>query len=366
MLYKGLHLESRDYLDFIRRQLDLGLDAYVQIPPRPPVVVNDYYNLHGLPVSYAEAVSVHEWVEHRTGENTPYLMKEYRTPAGTLSTEVKQTDDWRWGDHVPFLDDYLVGRSRKFIIENYDDLAALRYLLVAPNKAEIRQFKADSQPVLEFAQERQLLVTGGWGVGADLIGWVYGLQNMVFGAYDQPELICGLLELIAEWNRARMRVVLEAGVDLYIKRAWYENCDFWTPETYEKFILPILKEDVHLAHEYGARLGYVITSNAMPLLDLFVKAGVDALIGIDPYEWDLELTKQTVGRKLCLWGGVNGHLTIEQGDPQQVRREVRSSLEILSPGGGFILSPVDNVRETTPTSNQNVKTLIDTWHQWGV
>ena len=39
------------------------------------------------------------------------------------------------------MDDYLVGRSRKFIVESYDDLAALRYLLVAPTEAEIRQFR---------------------------------------------------------------------------------------------------------------------------------------------------------------------------------------------------------------------------------
>jgi uroporphyrinogen-III decarboxylase len=293
-------------------------------------------------------------------------VKEYTTPESILHTEVKQTDDWRWGDHVPFLDDYLVGRSRKFVVERIDDLAALRYLLVAPKEAEIRQFRADSQPVLEFARERQLLVTGGWGVGADLIGWVYGLQNMVFATYDQPDLIRSLLELIAEWNQVRMRVVLETGVDLYIKRTWYENCDFWTPGTYEKFIYPILKDDVDLAHQFGAKFGCLITSNAMPLLDLFVKAGVDVLIGVDPHQWDLELTKQTVGDKLCLWGGVNGHLTIEQGTPQQVRHEVRNFLEIFTPGGGFILSPVDNVREATPTAKQNVLTLIDAWREWQV
>ena len=61
MLFNGLKTESRDYLDFIQRQLDLGLDAYVQIPPRPLVVKNDHYNLHGLPVNYHPDVTVKEW-----------------------------------------------------------------------------------------------------------------------------------------------------------------------------------------------------------------------------------------------------------------------------------------------------------------
>ena len=72
------------------------------------------------------------------------------------------------------------------------------------------------------------MVAGGWGVTAHLIGWVYGLQNMIFAVYDRPDFIRELLDIIAVWNRKRMEFLLQAGVDLYIKRAWYENCDFWT------------------------------------------------------------------------------------------------------------------------------------------
>ena len=52
MLYNALKATCRGYEEFILRQIELGLDPYVQLPARPPVVVNDYYNLHGLPVSY--------------------------------------------------------------------------------------------------------------------------------------------------------------------------------------------------------------------------------------------------------------------------------------------------------------------------
>ncbi len=85
------------------------------------------------------------------------------------------------------------------------------------------------------------------------------------------------------------------------------------------------------------------------------------LIGVDPMEWDLLATKQIVQGKACLWGGVNGHLTIEQGTAEKVRSEVREALELLSPGGGFILSPVDNVRDLNERSLANVQSLIEEW-----
>ena len=364
MLFNALKERSEDYLDFIERQLKLGLDAFVQIPPRSPIVENDYYNLHGLPVSYAGSVEIHEWVDRQEGEKAPILVKEYHTPEGVLRTEVRKTGNWRWGNHVPFLDDYLVGRSKKFLIDSRENLKALNYLLIEPSKSEVAEFKMLSQPVIEFAAQQDLLTAGGWGVGADLIGWVYGLDRLVYAIYDTPDFIKELLEIIAAWNRKRMEVVLDYGVDLYIKRAWYENCDFWTPKKYREFIFPILKEDVRSAHHKGALFGYIITSNCMPLLDMIAEAGVDVVIGIDPAHWDFDVALDKLGGKVCMWGGVNGHLTVERGSTAEVRSEVRQAMQTLASSEGFILSPVDNVRQDTQLAFENIEILIDEWKKF--
>jgi len=363
MLYNALKSTCRDYTEFIERQIAMELDAFVELPPRPPVVRNDHYNLHGLPVSYDPRVTIREWKEHIAGEEWPVLIKEYHTPAGTLRAEVRQTPDWRWGDHVPFLDDYIIPRSRKFSITQPEDLKALRYLLVPLTPEEIIAFKAESEPVLSLAHRHDLLVAGGWGVGADLVGWIYGLEQMLYAVYDRPELLGEMLEIIASWNLQRMKVLLEAGIDLYIKRAWYENLDFWTPASWRKFLYPIVKAEADLAHEREVRLGYIITSNCMSLLPLFAGAGIDVLIGVDPDQWDMAAAKERLQGRVALWGGVSGHLTVERGSREDVRRAVREAMKVLSTGGGFILSPVDNVREDTPASRENVAALIDEWRQ---
>jgi hypothetical protein len=57
----------------------------------------------------------------------------------------------------------------------------------------------------------------------------------------------------------------------------------------------------------------------MPLLEDFLELGIDVIIGIDPVEGkgtDLRLLQETVDGKICLWGGVNGFLTVERGTPQ--------------------------------------------------
>ncbi len=362
MIFGALHQRADAYLDFVARELELGLDAFVMLPPRPPIVQNDHYNLHGLPVSFHPQVSIEEEVLHPANTPEPVMVKIYHTPAGDLTARVRQTEDWRWGDHVPFLDDFIIPRSSKFIVENEEDLAAFQYLLEALTPAEIAEFRKMSEPAMAFAREKDLLLTGGWGVGADMIGWVHGLEALVYDVYDRPEFIQTLLSMIADWNRQRMGVVLDAGIDLYIKRAWYENTDFFTPRMWKKLILPELARDVELAHKAGAKLGYIITARAMPLLNLIAEAGVDVLIGVDPEAFDLVETKRALGGKVCLWGGVNGHLTVEHGTPEAVQTEVKAAMRTLGPDG-FILSPVDNVREDTPLAMSNVKTLIQTWQE---
>lgn len=364
MLFRALRDRCKNQYDFIEQQLGLGLDAYVELPPRPQVVVNDHYNLHGLPVSFHPIVSSREWVEKSHEGAAPLMIREYETPAGVLRAEVLQSNDWRWGDHVPFLDDYVIPRSVRFPVTRFEDLSALRYLLVSPTKAEISQFRYESQSFIDLAHQRGLLIAGGWGVGADLAGWVAGLENLVFATYDQPDFVQELLNIIAAWNMERMAIVLETGVDLYIKRAWYENCDFWTPENWYKYIFPILKADAALAHQAEAKLGYIITSNCMPLLDLIAEADVDVIIGVDPQAWDMETAKKKLGGRVCLWGGVNGHLTMELGTPNEVRNAVQFAINTLAHDGGFILSPVDNVRLDTPKAMENVSVMINEWKRF--
>lgn len=365
MLFKGLQMATQDYAEFIRKQVDMGLDAYVMLPPRNPRLMTDTYNLHGLPVHFADEVEIREWEERREQERFPVLVKEYHTPAGVLRTEVRRTPDWRWGKHIPFLDDFITSRAISFPVKCEDDLPALQYLLTPPNDEEIADLHEESAHLQALARELDLLVAGGWGVGADMLGWIYGLERMMYAAYDTPDFLEALLKMIEQWNRERMIALLEMGIDLYIKRAWYETSHFWTPAAFRRFLLPVLKRDAALAHDYGVKFGYIVTAGTMPLLDMYAEAGVDVLIGVDPHEWDLRQTAQVLGGKVCLWGGVNGHLTVERGTVDDVRREVIEAMRILAPTRGFILSPVDNVREYNEQVMTNLEALLGAWQEFG-
>ena len=370
MIFSALRRQCKDEYEFVDRQLELGLDARVPVGD--------------LPIRFGAAVELSEEKEAPAAGGTPLLRRTYRTPAGELTAVVKQTEDWPYGDRLPLFDDYFTPRAVKFPITGPSDLDALRHLLPEPRAEDITAFREQAAGQKAFAHDRGVAVAGGWGSGhpaqgqeeglvggdvgtgtvVDALMWLCGGTEPLMWAYDEPAFLSALIGLIEDWNRRRIEIQLEVGLDIVVRRAWYEGTEFWSPGLFRQFILPGLARDVALAHQYGARFAYILTSGMMHIADALCEAGIDVIIGVDPGEGKgttLQNTRDAFGGKVALWGGVSGPLAIEEGSEAQVRQAVEEAMECLAPTGRFILSPVDNVSAETEQARRNVRVFIDTW-----
>jgi len=366
MSFTAMRGRCQNAYELVEQELALGLDSWLFIPSSWRGQRTLHPDLRGLPVRIPPSTKTLLWMENLPGEQFPVLHKEYHTPAGVLTTLVRKTTDWHHGNFVPFFDDYQIPRAIKPLIVTAEVVAVLRTMLQAPSEADIAAFHAEVGRARAFCAQKGVLLAGGWGVGADLAAWLCGLQNLMLLAMDQPQLLEELLALIAAWNEARMRVVLEAGVDLYIRRGWYEGADFWSPRLYRRFLLTQIQREAALAHEYGALFGYNMTTGALPMLGNILESGVDVILGVDPLqhgERPLETMRDKLGGRVCLWGGVNGAITVEEGTEDDVRAAVIQALETMRGVNGFILSPVDNTTEITLNAWHNVDVLVQTWQE---
>ncbi len=365
MIFGALRGRCQDPYEEVLRQLEMGLDAFLFVPTATRGERRWSPDLYGLHARHADTARVDLW-EQDGVQGLPELHKVYHTPAGDLSTAVRLTADWPHGALLPFVDDYQIPRALKPLITGPGDLAALSYLLQPPTSAELARLAAEMETAHAFSAAQYVPLVGGWGVAADMVGWLCGLEQMATLAFDAPAFLRELLALIGAWNRARMTAVLHEGVDLYVRRGWYESTDFWSPRLYTEYILPGLRAEAELAHAHGALFGYIMTSGTLPLLDVIRSAGVDVLIGADPFqrgERPLAQMRARLDGRVCIWGGVNGALTVEQGEPEEVARAVVEALETMRGASGFVLSPIDNVRVVTQRAWRNVDVLIRTWQE---
>jgi len=114
--------------------------------------------------------------------------------------------------------------------------------------------------------------------------------------------------------------------------------------------------------------GTILTSGSMPLHEMLIELEVDVLIGPDPVQGkgtDLKRMGEQLRGKMCTWGGVNAFVTVEAGAKADIDAAVREAIAALGPDG-FILSPVDNIRDPSDETWENVLALIESWKEYRV
>jgi uroporphyrinogen decarboxylase len=111
-------------------------------------------------------------------------------------------------------------------------------------------------------------------------------------------------------------------------------------ETYERIFLPALQRMIKAYKQAEAR--FVLQhsdGNVMPLLDMWVDAGVDV---INPVEYragmDAPAIRRKYGDKLALIGGLDNTVILPRGDRGEIREHIFHLLE-AGRGGGYAIGP---------------------------
>ncbi len=329
--------------------LELGLDTAVSITP---------------PINSTANYTVKEWIETQKNEIYPILHKEYITKKGSLFQVVRRTEDYP--GPIRLISDHNVSRSKQFLVEKEEDLEKLEQILVSPEGKELDDFMKDAKETKKFCDEKGLIMTGYLsGVGDSLI-WFSGVENVLLASQDAPEFLKRYTAIVGKWNKRRMEIMLEGGVDHMIRRGWYESTDFWSPALYRELFFDFLKDEVETCHRANVTYDYCMNSGTMSLLEMFKELKFDIFSNFDPLlgNTDLVKIKETVGKEMALCGGVNNFLVLEKGTEAEVEAAVKDAVHKLASGGGYILAPGDSIYlSTDATTRRNFYKMIAVWKE---
>ncbi len=338
--------------------LSLGLDDTLLL--QPPLGKTEHYDANRV-----AGVGIGVQRVRTAEERYPLLVKEYETPSGILRQVVRETPDWPYGEDIRLFSDHNISRSIEFPVKGPEDLPRLRHLLAEPTAEQIAEFRAMAAQLRRDARRLGVVLEGGWTALGDAALWLLGTEALLYQQMDQPEFLEELLDIVCEWELRRMDLVLAEGVEAIVHSGWYETTDFWTPKNYRRLLKPRLARLVERAHQAGALFNCIMTTSWQALMDEFVDLGFDGLMGVDPVQGKANLTetKRRLGPHLCLWGGINGAITLGRGTPPEVHQATEEAIRTLGPGGGFVLYPVDQLVTETPWAN--VQAMVDCWREMG-
>ena len=90
-----------------------------------------------------------------------------------------------------------------------------------------------------------------------------------------------------------------------------------------------------------------------------IEAGYDIInpVQTNCLEMDAATLKDEFGKDITFWGGgIGTQTTLCHGTPDDVRNEVKRTLQIFKPGGGYVFNTIHNIQADVPPEN-----LIAMW-----
>jgi uroporphyrinogen decarboxylase len=277
-------------------------------------------------------------------ENTPehvWYHRKFHTPGGELSDVIQ------WARPNMGYGDGPNPHRVEPLVKTLADVDALQYLYPEPRKDVL----ADIPLLLEDVGQRALVAAldtthaGSWGME------VLGPEEMLAASITDPELLRAVCRLANNAHLRNLRAMLEQGLGV-VYDSWFQCGPSvgWSPKTYEEIFLPLIKETIELAHEFGALFIYQDDGKMRDIIPLLVEAGVDALAGLQPPDVGdvvLKETKEQYGSKIALAGGLDPCYVFDLGNPERVREAVRQAISDAGSGGGFVLGTAEAVSPDT-------------------
>jgi hypothetical protein len=166
----------------------------------------------------------------------------------------------------------------------------------------------------------------------------------------QCEVALKNIELLAKAVGNLVQVVFVSGTDFGTQSGMFSS-----PETYRDLFKPYQKAVNSKIHELTGWKVFIHTCGAIrEIIPDLIEAGFDILnpVQISAAGMDPQQLKDEFGKDIVFWGGgVNTQKTLPFGTPDEVYREVRRNIDILSPGGGFVFNTVHNIVSNVPVDN---------------
>jgi hypothetical protein len=138
-----------------------------------------------------------------------------------------------------------------------------------------------------------------------------------------------------------------------------------SPDLFRKHIRPRHQKFVDLARAFGIPVMIHSCGSSSWAFEDFIDMGISVVDTLQPEAKDMApaYLKERFGTRLSFHGCISTAGNVVTGTVDDVVREVKQTLEVMMPGGGYALSPTHMLQDNSPT--ENVVALYDAAHRYG-
>jgi len=321
-----------------------------QVPDRVPVDLHNFLlaiDYAGLSMSEAlqsaEMLAESQLIFWRDFQHDVLLVENgVVAAAGACGCEID------WPTHGPAR---VVGHPLADGLDKIDELEVPDPWSTSPMKENLEAVRILRQ---ELGNQVYIMGRGDQAPGS-LAGALRGYEQFIIDLALQEELdlIHRVLEYCAQVQVRYMLAMKEAGA--HGTSMGEMGVDIIGPRLYRRFAHPYDCQVVEAVNELDFPVALHICGDATLILPEMISTGAQ-ILELD-YKTDKAVAKQALQGNTAFLGPVNPELLWE-GTVAEVQDASLEAIEVLAPGGGFILGPGCALGHTTPPDN--IHALIET------
>ena len=224
--------------------------------------------------------------------------------------------------------------------------------------AELAQITAGAKTLRQSTNRAIIGLFGGnfmeWGQ------FLFRMDNFLMLLAAEPQRMHKLLDKLLEIHLDNLRKFISAvgpyiDIILFGDDLGMQNGPQVSPRMYRKFFFPRHRQLWQTAKALcPAKVMLHSCGSVAAYIPMFIEAGLDILQPIQTTAKDMDAAylKREFGSDLCLWGGgCDTQVVLPRSTPEDVVRDVRARVDILSPGGGFVFQQVHNIMADIAPAN---------------
>ena len=173
-----------------------------------------------------------------------------------------------------------------------------------------------------------------------------GYERALVSLIEQPALVTAVVEQCVDHYIRVIQRAAPLGVNIVFTGDDIANArgPLFSPRLWQKLLLPHYRRLVAAIHDAGLYHWKHSDGNLMPLMDMLVEAGIDAIDPVDPLGgMDLATVKRRWGERIAVKGNVDCVHVLTRGSRHDVVEAVKACLRAAAPGGGYVCSSSNSI-----------------------
>lgn len=211
------------------------------------------------------------------------------------------------------------------------------------------------EAVERFAKETDLFVFGQIGGPVTQLDEMYPMEDYMVYCLTNPREIFSISRKVMEYEVEKAKLFLEKGAHAILigDDIAFNSGVFLPPAVMQRLVYPFYRWAIAKIREFrDVPIFLHSDGNLNGVLDQIVACGFDGIQSLQPSAgMDIGRIKKQYGDRLCLWGNIDLNYVMSMASPEEVRRNVRETIEAAAGNGGHILSTCNAMIDAIPEEN---------------